>query len=73
MDSAAKTPAKPRKKGGSSLGTEISKHLWLYIMLIPGVLYFIIFKYLPMGGIVIAFENYVPFSGITGSKWVGLY
>ncbi len=44
----------------------------LYIMLIPGILYFIIFKYLPMGGLVIAFQDYQPFLGILGSPWVGL-
>jgi len=44
---------------------------WLYLMLAPGLLYFIIFKYLPMFGIVIAFQDYVPYVGIAGSKWVG--
>lgn len=48
------------------------QHYWLYIMLLPGLLYFIIFKYIPMGGLVIAFQNYNPFSGIRGSEWVGL-
>ncbi|MBQ9326254.1 MAG: hypothetical protein IJ246_10805 [Clostridia bacterium] len=45
---------------------------WLYLLLIPGLIYFIVFKYLPMFGIVIAFENYVPYSGVLGSQWVGL-
>ncbi|MBY0010821.1 sugar ABC transporter permease [Paenibacillus typhae] len=40
-------------------------------MILPGLVYFIIFKYLPMGGLVIAFQNYQPFLGITGSEWVG--
>lgn len=44
---------------------------WLYVLLIPGVLYFLIFRYLPMGGVVIAFKNYVPFLGIKDSAWVG--
>jgi len=47
-------------------------HKWLYIMLIPGILYFAIFRYAPMGGIVIAFQNFVPHLGIGGSQWVGL-
>ena len=33
----------------------------------------IIFRYIPMGGVLIAFENYNPFAGITGSEWVGFY
>jgi putative aldouronate transport system permease protein len=50
---------------------EILKDRWLYILLLPGVIYFIVFKYVPMWGIVIAFQNYNPFMGITGSEWVG--
>ncbi|NOU78017.1 ABC transporter permease subunit [Paenibacillus sp. LMG 31459] len=40
-------------------------------MILPGLVYFIIFKYMPMGGLVIAFQDYQPFLGITGSPWVG--
>ncbi|WP_370877641.1 ABC transporter permease [Paenibacillus anaericanus] len=40
-------------------------------MILPGLLYFIIFKYMPMGGLVIAFQDYQPFQGILGSQWVG--
>jgi putative aldouronate transport system permease protein len=39
-------------------------------MLIPVVLYFILFHYVPMGGIIIAFKRYVPKLGLLGSKWV---
>ncbi|WP_240489145.1 ABC transporter permease [Cohnella thermotolerans] len=44
----------------------------LYLFLLPGVAYFIIFKYLPMYGIIIAFQDYSPFLGIAGSEFVGL-
>ncbi|MBQ7679948.1 MAG: sugar ABC transporter permease [Butyrivibrio sp.] len=47
------------------------KHKWLYLMLLPGLVYFIMFKYVPMGGLVIAFKNYSPFRGIWASDWVG--
>ena len=53
------------------LGSEVRRDKWLYLLLLPGFLYFIVFKYLPMFGIVIAFENYVPYSGVLGSEWVG--
>lgn len=43
----------------------------LYLMALPGIVYFLVFKYAPMGGLVIAFQNYVPFLGIMGSEWVG--
>ena len=54
------------------LGADLLRDKWLYLLLLPGLIYFIVFKYLPMWGIVIAFENYVPYSGIFNSEWVGL-
>jgi len=43
----------------------------LYLIMLPGILYFVVYKYLPMWGVVIAFQNYSVFSGIWGSEWVG--
>ena len=66
---------KPSRGGGkgyfAKLWIDLMKNPWLYVMMIPGIIYFILFKYLPMWGIVIAFENYVPYSGVFGSQWVG--
>lgn len=50
---------------------ELKRDRWLYLMLLPGVLYFLVFKYIPMWGLVIAFQNYMPFLGIMKSEWVG--
>lgn len=44
----------------------------LTLMFLPVVVYFIVFKYIPMGGIVIAFKNYKISKGIWGSAWCGL-
>ena len=55
------------------LGAEIRRDKWLYILLIPGVIYFLLFKYLPMWGIVIGFEDYSPFLGPFQSPWKGFY
>ena len=44
----------------------------LYVMLIPGLLNLLLFKYLPMWGIVIGFQQFHPALGVLGSKWVGL-
>lgn len=44
---------------------------WLYLLAIPIILYFLIFNYIPMGGLVMAFEDYKPQTGIFGSEWVG--
>lgn len=49
----------------------IKRHRWMYLLMLPGVIYFIIFKYVPMAGLVISFQNYSPFLGIAGSEWVG--
>ena len=54
-----------------SLLSAMSKYKWLYLLLLPGVLYFIVFRYAPMYGLIIAFKNYVPNLGINGSPWVG--
>ncbi|MFD0958052.1 ABC transporter permease [Paenibacillus chungangensis] len=53
-------------------GRMIRADWMLYLFLIPGLLYFVIFKYLPMYGIMIAFQDYSPFKGIAGSPFVGL-
>ncbi|OMF11031.1 sugar ABC transporter permease [Paenibacillus sp. FSL H7-0331] len=53
-------------------GTGILTYWDLYLIMVPGVLYFIVFKYLPMSGIIIAFQDYSVFAGISGSEWVGL-
>ncbi len=45
---------------------------WLYIMLVPVMAYFIVFRYIPMYGITIAFKDYNIFKGVFGSPWVGL-
>ncbi len=46
------------------------KHL--YLMMIPFLLWYIIFCYKPFGGLVLAFQDYKPLLGIEGSEWVGL-
>jgi len=44
----------------------------LLLMLLPAVVYIIVFAYIPMGGLVLAFKNYRYADGIWGSPWVGL-
>lgn len=41
-------------------------------MILPGIVVLLIYNYIPMAGIVIAFERFTPAKGIFGSKWVGL-
>jgi putative aldouronate transport system permease protein len=52
------------------------QYMWkfkaLYFISIPGLLFFLLFKYVPLLGSVIAFQNYNLFAGFKGSPWVGL-
>lgn len=51
---------------------EIQRNWPLYVLLLPSVVLAVIFCYAPMGGLVMAFQNYKPWLGITGSEFVGL-
>ncbi|RKN76031.1 ABC transporter permease [Paenibacillus ginsengarvi] len=52
---------------------KIAKDRLLYLLALPGICYFLIFKYAPMYGILIAFQDYNPFLGMFKSDWVGFY
>ena len=60
------------KQNKTSLWIQIRNARFLYLLLIPGFVYFILFKYLPMGWLVISFQDYKLLKGIEGSKWIGL-
>jgi len=45
---------------------------WIYLLMLPGLVYFLVFQYLPLLGNIVAFQAYSPFLGITNSPWVGL-
>jgi putative aldouronate transport system permease protein len=51
---------------------QFAVHRYLVLLMIPGIAYFIIFRYLPIYGITIAFKEFVISKGILGSPWVGL-
>lgn len=59
------------KVGKKSILFYIKRDFSLYLLLLFPMLYFIIFKYIPMGGIAMAFQRYNIFAGITGSEWIG--
>ena len=51
---------------------DIRKDYLLYLMIIPGIAYILIFKYWPMYGITIAFRDYSIFKGFENAPWIGL-
>lgn len=52
---------------------DITNNPWLYLMVLPTVLFYLIFAYGPMYGLIIAFKNYSPALGIMGSPWAGMH
>lgn len=69
MASAKKVNTVTKKQG---FFTNLYRYREYYIMLIPGILFFLVFCYGPMYGLVIAFQDYYPLKGISGSEFVGL-
>lgn len=56
----------------NKLTKSVKRYYWLYIFLIPTLLYYLIWHYIPMGGIVVAFQRYTGAKSIIDSDWVGL-
>ena len=72
MEITAKTGKPAVKTEKKPTGLEaVKRDKWLYLLLVPGVLYFLIFKYWPMWGVFIAFKDYSPYLGFWQSEWVG--
>ena len=63
-------PKAIRKK--KSLAAAMGDNWQLYILVLPAIIYFVVFNYLPLYGIQIAFKDYKAVDGIAGSAWVGL-
>lgn len=62
----------PKKtKSSQSMKSYLKNNWQLYIMILPAVIFFIVFNYLPMYGIQIAFKDYRAVDGISGSPWTG--
>ncbi|MFC4098875.1 ABC transporter permease [Paenibacillus xanthanilyticus] len=68
-----------RRGQAAGLGARARRPLWkdlirdryLYLLLLPGLLLILLFRYGPMYGVVIAFQDYNIYKGISGSEWVG--
>ena len=63
---------KATKEKTGTLGKRIWKCRYLYLLMLPTVVWYIVFRYVPMMGTQIAFKNYSFSKGIWGSAWVGL-
>lgn len=68
----AKKKTTGRKFTKAAVLADLKRNRYAYLMALPGIIFLILFNYLPMGGLVLAFENYKPKLGLFGSKFVGL-
>ena len=50
----------------------LRRYWWMYCFILPAIIWYIIFHYVPMGGIIIAFKRYTGVQTIWASRWVGL-
>ena len=68
---SSKVATQGRVKKPNKLLKQIAKNKLLYLMIAPGLIYLFVYKYVPMYGLIISFQNYKPYLGISGSEWVG--
>lgn len=64
----------PEKKKGKLSGflQYVNQHKFIYLLLLPGVVYFVVFHYVPLYFLQVAFKDYNIFLGLQDSQWVGL-
>ena len=67
----AKETAMEKRRKGNFL-RHMERHWPYYVMMAPGVIYLALFKYIPMLGSVIAFQDFSIVRGVFGSAWTGL-
>lgn len=71
MKSRANTLSPPKQGVLKRMGKTIFRQRQLWLIALPGIIWYLIFAYGPMYGLVIAFQNYSPARGMLGGPWVG--
>ncbi len=71
MQVSSKNTTKHRVSVGKTIKKDFKVNKSLYMLMIPGLLFYIIFHYVPMYGALIAFKNFSPRLGVMGSPWAG--
>ncbi|WP_040536543.1 ABC transporter permease [Schleiferilactobacillus shenzhenensis] len=62
---------RPKPSLGDRLKKDFKENKWKYVMALPIIIYFAVFAYKPMYGLLMVFQDYSPRLGISGSPWVG--
>lgn len=60
-----------RKKLGKKIKDDFKRNKGIYLLFLPVILYYVVFNYIPIYGLSLAFKDYIPSKGIIGSEWVG--
>lgn len=68
----AKTCLAPSACRSMGVREALVKYKWFYILAFPGIAYLLLFKIAPIWGLLMAFQDYNPFSGFWASEWVGM-
>lgn len=67
-----RSSAVKKKSWGAKIARDFTVNKSLYLLVLPVMIFYLLFHYLPMYGAIISFENYKPSLGILGSQWVGI-
>lgn len=62
----------PQRVSHNRTLARLRRDKWLYLFVLPGLIYFVVFRYVPLLGNIVAFQNYSPFLGFRESPFVGL-
>lgn len=60
------------KQGNDRAKVRLGTGAMYHMMMLPGILFLLVFSYVPMVGVITAFQDYIPAKGMFGSKFVGL-
>lgn len=71
LQASAESPAVPQKPFRQRLAIDLHNNWMLYLIALPALVYFFVYCYMPMGGLVIAFKDYRIVGSIWDAKWVG--
>src|SRR5579859_6766257 len=71
IESRAQPLTRFRWRPDSQVWAKVRREGWMYAFVIPGFIFFVVFRYLPLLGNVVAFEDYSPYLGFFDSPWVG--
>ena len=60
-----------KRRARTRVWVDVKRDRYLYLLALPGLLFFLVFKYVPITNLVIAFQDYSPYFGVFQSPWVG--